>query len=159
MVLSFTALASVAILLVVLSTTITYVSVITLNLPFLGVLAAMVVVGVLNAILRRTVISNFELSSTFGTGGHLAPHSLGVESNEASRTNGADEVRKNHPATATRTLQATDITPTEVGFLFVAYLVTAVAQFYILRSRFTFSERTVIVAVTGVSNTLFRSLL
>ena len=151
MVLSFTALASVAILLVVLSKTITYVSVITLNLHFLGVLAAMVVVGVLNAVLRRTVISNFEASITNDAGGHLLHRSTGAM--------GDEEVRTRHPATATRPLQMSDITPTEVEFLFVAYLVTAVAQFYILRSRFTFSERTVIVVVTGISNILFRSLL
>lgn len=60
MALSFTALATVAVIVFALSTAITYVTVLYLRLPFAGVLAAMVVVGVLNAILRTAALSNFE---------------------------------------------------------------------------------------------------
>lgn len=60
MALSFTALATVAVAVFVLSTAITYVTVVYLRLPFAGVLAAMVVVGVLNAVLRTAALSNFE---------------------------------------------------------------------------------------------------
>jgi hypothetical protein len=132
MALSFIALASVAVLLVLLSTTITYLSVITLQLPFVGVLAAMIVVGVLNAVLRTAVLSNFRSEERPASS---APHPV---------------------ASATK---LTNATPEEVAFLFVAYLLTAIAQFFILRSRFTLHERTVIIGVTGASNALFRNLL
>lgn len=60
MVQSFTALAATAVTVFILSTVITYVAVLYLHLPFAGILAAMAVVGVLNAILRTAVLSNFE---------------------------------------------------------------------------------------------------
>lgn len=128
MVSSFATLASIAILVVILTTAITYVTVVHLQLPLTEVLAAMVVVGILNAILRTAIVSNLQ------------------------------EVRGvsvKHPAYAL----ANGATVEETGFLFAAYLMIGIAQFIILQPRFTLKERTMIVAVTGASNVLFRNLL
>jgi hypothetical protein len=127
MALTFAALASVATLLIVLSTAITYITVVLLDLPFAAVLVAMAVVGVLNAVLRTAVLSNFE------------------------EVRGASV---KHPAYA-----VAGATPEEIATLFVAYLITALVQFLLLRSRFNLQERTTIVIVTGASNILFRNLL
>lgn len=126
MTLSITAFATVAALLFVLSIAITYVAVV-LDLPFAAVLAAMAIVGILNAILRTAVLSNFE------------------------EVRGASV---KHPAYA-----VAGATSEETATLFVAYLITALVQFLLLRSRFNFQERTAIVIVTGASNALFRTLL
>lgn len=57
---SFATLAAVTALLVLLSTAITYVAVLYLHLPFAAVLAAMIVVGLLNAVLRTAIVSNVQ---------------------------------------------------------------------------------------------------
>lgn len=120
-------LATVAVAIFVLSTAITYVAVLHLHLPFAGVLVAMAVVGVLNAILRTAVLSNFE------------------------EVTGASV---KHPAYA-----FDGATARETAFLFVTYLAVGLAQLVLLQSRFTLRERSLIVAVTGASNVLFRNLL
>jgi hypothetical protein len=126
MALSFTTLAAVATVIITLSITITYVTVLYLRLPFAAVVAAMVVVGLLNAVLRTAVITNLEGA----TGRSYTP-----------------------------ALQVTGITDEEAGFLFVAYTAVAILQLYILQHRFTLRERMSILAITGISNAFFRTLL
>jgi hypothetical protein len=60
MAVSFATLAAVTVTVVLLSTAITYVTVLYLHLPFAAVLAAMIVVGLLNAVLRTAIVSNVQ---------------------------------------------------------------------------------------------------
>jgi hypothetical protein len=60
MAVSYATLAAVTVTVVLLSTAITYVTVLYLHLPFAAVLAAMIVVGLLNAVLRTAIISNLQ---------------------------------------------------------------------------------------------------
>jgi hypothetical protein len=67
------------------------------------------------------------------------------------------EVRSEHvdrPA-----FQSAGITPAEVRFLSVAYWAVPLVQLQILRSHYTFLERSIVLAVTFASHVLFLSLV